>query len=441
MRKSMKKLLVLSLSWVLMVGGTFTSYAAYESDGSYSQGNGIASLKSAIESQREYVEVTLPSQIEELETVTLPELEEELVNARAAYELDLAENPHNIDPMLKLHLDFVESSLSQGKIDVENLKSELEIEKASLARMEEELEQRTNMAYGNNWSDGYYSPDDINNSNSSAESSQSYSLTQKFWIENNSGNYYLVGKYRSWQKLMGGSWEYDSAVTPNLDISFYEGDDCLESGLSRAESYDTETTLAWYLPDGLSSSNTYVIDINGQHFRVLMSGSSSSTRNNHTDNSSENVNNEISGQTNSSETTTNYPGYYDANLADGIPNQTYYAQESDGAWLVSLGADFSAYSMYDKSSNRQSSDCVKGWLCKDGKWYAFDSVGHQVTGWVPVGGYWYVINPGIDAESSYMLTGWQEINSHWYYFNSSGQMVADCIVDGYTIGSDGIWVQ
>lgn len=448
-KKGMKRALVLALTVALAEGVAFTSYASYESNSNYSQGNGIDSLKAAIDREREYVEVTLPAKMEELETVTIPALEEEIAIKQEAHEKDLEENPHSVDTRLKVELDIAKSRLEKYKKELSDMSSELETRKSGLERMEKELEQRTNLAYGDYWGDGYYSPDDINNS----ESSDSYSLTQKFWIENHSGNYILLGKYRGWQKLMGGSWEYDSAVTPSLDISFYEDGECLESSLSRADSYDTETLLAWSLPDGLSSSHNYVIEINGQRFRVNMSGSHSSSASNDSfndsysdvstdfDDTSETESVEESTSTTNTATTVDYSGFYDANLADGIPNEVYYAQSTDGGFTVSLDMNFAEYSTYDKSNKRGQSDLVKGWLCKDGKWYAFNSLGYQVTGWIPVGGYWYCVYPGTDAESCYMLTGWQELNSHWYYFNTSGQMVVNSVVDGYVLGSDGIWVQ
>lgn len=37
--------------------------------------------------------------------------------------------------------------------------------------------------------------------------------------------------------------------------------------------------------------------------------------------------------------------------------------------------------------------------------------------------------------------GWKEIDGKWYYFGQDGYMVHDTIIDGYSIGSDGAWIQ
>ena len=43
-----------------------------------------------------------------------------------------------------------------------------------------------------------------------------------------------------------------------------------------------------------------------------------------------------------------------------------------------------------------------------------------------------------------MLAGWQLINGKWYYFSTEaganyGKMLANTVVDGYTLGADGAW--
>ncbi|AGX44385.1 putative cell wall binding repeat protein [Clostridium saccharobutylicum] len=46
-----------------------------------------------------------------------------------------------------------------------------------------------------------------------------------------------------------------------------------------------------------------------------------------------------------------------------------------------------------------------------------------------------------NSEGSLWSVGWKEIDGKWYYFNSGGYMVHDTIIDGYSIGSDGSWIQ
>jgi len=43
--------------------------------------------------------------------------------------------------------------------------------------------------------------------------------------------------------------------------------------------------------------------------------------------------------------------------------------------------------------------------------------------------------------SSWWSVGWKEIDGKWYYFGQNGYMVHDTTIDGYSIGSDGAWIQ
>lgn len=49
-------------------------------------------------------------------------------------------------------------------------------------------------------------------------------------------------------------------------------------------------------------------------------------------------------------------------------------------------------------------------------------------------GWWY-------TEGTSCSVGWKEIYGKWYYFGQDGYMVHDTTIDGYTLGSDGAWVQ
>lgn len=425
-KKGMKRALVLALTLALAGGGAFTSYADYVA-------NNLEMLRELIEEERELVEVTLPAELEELETVTIPALEKELEELQEAHEKDLEENPHSIDTWLEVQVKSKESELNERKRDIDRIKEKIKSETYSLSELEKRLEQETKSAYDPAYGTDYAS-DELRATN--------------FAIANKDGNWVLYGEYRSWNSLMGGSWFYNKGVTEDLEIGFYIDGECVESSLSRAESYDTETDYAWAVPFHLEYSTVYKIEINNIKFNVstvgntgLRSSKGTSTGTGNTDNKEDTSTEQETTEETTNTATTDYPGYYDATLADSIPNQSYYAQATDGGWVVSLGGNFEEYSEYDKSNQRGNSDLVKGWLFKDGKWYAFDSIGHQVVGWMSVGGYWYCVYPGTTALESCMLTGWQEINDGWYYFNTSGQMVANCVVDGYSIGADGIWRQ
>jgi len=48
-------------------------------------------------------------------------------------------------------------------------------------------------------------------------------------------------------------------------------------------------------------------------------------------------------------------------------------------------------------------------------------------------GWWYI-------DDSSWLIGWKEIDGKWYYFGQDGYMAHDTSVNGYTLGSDGAWI-
>lgn len=111
---------------------------------------------------------------------------------------------------------------------------------------------------------------------------------------------------------------------------------------------------------------------------------------------------------------------------------------------------------------------TNSWGFINNKWYFFDANGNMVTGWYPVNGQWYYLNPADGAEqgvmltgwvrdasyngwfylneSGAMLTGWQQINGIWYYLNpisdgTRGIMAVNTTIDGYYVNADGAWVQ
>ncbi|MEX0050442.1 hypothetical protein AB2T85_07310 [Clostridium butyricum] len=58
--------------------------------------------------------------------------------------------------------------------------------------------------------------------------------------------------------------------------------------------------------------------------------------------------------------------------------------------------------------------------------------------WQGYGGVWYRSN----AEGVCYKNQWfQDTDGKWYYFNDKCQMVTNTLVNGYWIGSDGVWVQ
>lgn len=67
--------------------------------------------------------------------------------------------------------------------------------------------------------------------------------------------------------------------------------------------------------------------------------------------------------------------------------------------------------------NTEGNSWSVGWRLVDEKWYFFGQDGYMKTGWI------------------------QDSNGKWYYLNSDGSMANNTTIDGYTIGSDGAWIQ
>ncbi len=80
-----------------------------------------------------------------------------------------------------------------------------------------------------------------------------------------------------------------------------------------------------------------------------------------------------------------------------------------------------------------------GWYEDDNGVRYLDSNGNIVTGWQQIDGEWCCF----DSQYGYRqtVTGWQQIAGKWYYFYDDGRMARDAWVDGYYVGSDGVWVE
>lgn len=77
------------------------------------------------------------------------------------------------------------------------------------------------------------------------------------------------------------------------------------------------------------------------------------------------------------------------------------------------------------------------WESVDGKWYWFDNNGYMSTGWKYINYQWYYLN----SDGS-MKIGWlKDSNKKWYYLNEDGSMAVNTNINGYKLGSDGVWIQ
>lgn len=85
-------------------------------------------------------------------------------------------------------------------------------------------------------------------------------------------------------------------------------------------------------------------------------------------------------------------------------------------------------------------------------WFRFDNNGNMMTGWfLDTDGNYYYMNPNSDGTRGKMVTGWvwvpdQNGVQKCYYFNPNsdgyrGKMLKDTVVEGYTLNSDGQWVE
>lgn len=113
----------------------------------------------------------------------------------------------------------------------------------------------------------------------------------------------------------------------------------------------------------------------------------------------------------------------------------WYYLKTDGSMATNWIKDINGKWYYLKDSG----DMTTGWL-KDtnGKWYYLNSDGSMKTGWIEsaADGKWYHLD-----NSGAMTTGWfKDIDGNWYYLYSNGQMASNTTVNGYSIGSDGAWI-
>lgn len=65
---------------------------------------------------------------------------------------------------------------------------------------------------------------------------------------------------------------------------------------------------------------------------------------------------------------------------------------------------------------------------------ALNSVGANAEWKQDSNGWW-------NTEGSSWSVGWKQIDGKWYCFGQDGYMVYDTIIDGYKLGSDGVWIE
>lgn len=84
--------------------------------------------------------------------------------------------------------------------------------------------------------------------------------------------------------------------------------------------------------------------------------------------------------------------------------------------------------------NGKSAECWE----KDetGWWYRYADGNYPSARWAKINGKWYFFD-----ENGYMKTGWVKYKSKWYYCDESGAMLSGTTTpDGYSLGTDGVWI-
>ena len=76
------------------------------------------------------------------------------------------------------------------------------------------------------------------------------------------------------------------------------------------------------------------------------------------------------------------------------------------------------------------------WIKDNGKYYYIGNDGIMKTGWQQIDGQWYYMD-----QSGAMQTGWmKDTDGKWYFLYPNGAMAVSTVIDGRTIGADGVWV-
>ncbi|WP_271808371.1 Ig-like domain-containing protein [Clostridium beijerinckii] len=200
------------------------------------------------------------------------------------------------------------------------------------------------------------------------------------------------------------------------------------------------------LPDGVTNPYDYLTKVN---VIVKAASSSSSSSSHHHNSSTDTTSTSVTDTTTTTPTTTNNEN----------TNTKGWTQDTNGNWyLVDNGSKATGWKQVDNKwyfFNNNTGAMVTGWYKSEsgdwsydgqdtvGQWFHLDADGKMTTGWLKdTDGNWYYLCDGKEYGAlGAMKTGWQKIDNSWYYFNSNGTMASDTVVDGYTVGSDGAWIQ
>lgn len=155
--------------------------------------------------------------------------------------------------------------------------------------------------------------------------------------------------------------------------------------------------------------------------------------------------------------------YYEVRATSKDSTDSLYRENGEYVLSERYGELESSYEMwyqtiegwrYVDSDGKEVSD---GWRYIEGSWYYFNRDGYMETGWCELNGKWYYMHEDgkmhigwleKDGKRYYldstgvMTEGWYQMSpSVWYYFYEDGSMAADTVVDGCTIGADGVMIE
>ena len=88
---------------------------------------------------------------------------------------------------------------------------------------------------------------------------------------------------------------------------------------------------------------------------------------------------------------------------------------------------------YQKGTNKFA---YNEWIKDNGKYYYIGNDGIMKTGWQQIDGQWYYLD-----QTGAMQIGWlKSDDGKWYFLYPNGAMAVNTVIDGRTIGEDGVWV-
>lgn len=158
--------------------------------------------------------------------------------------------------------------------------------------------------------------------------------------------------------------------------------------------------------------------------------SSTGSSNHHSSNSSSSSSSNESESQNTSTSNNN-----------GVAKEGWSLDVNNNWTLIENGKPVTGWKLVDNKWYLMNQDgkMQTGWAQDtNGKWYFLKNSGEMQIGWIQdTNGKWYLLK-----NSGEMAIGWtQDADGKWYFLNSSGEMLYNTTVDGYTLGSDGAWIQ